>query len=779
MTAIEGERAEGREGEPASGRAGAPKRGRWPGRAVRVLVGLSLGLAAAEGLFWFRDRGAFPHVNLYEPDAELGLRLRPGASQRLVLGANPVTKVRVNREGHRGADWPPPSPGETIVVGDSQVFGLGVEEHETFSAALGRKLGASVLNAGVPTYGPPEFLRVVERSLAARQIGTVVYVVNLANDLFEAERPNTARHVNWDGWAVRRERAPASVVAYPGRALLMRESHAVYALRRWLYGGAAAAVDPGLPSEGGWRDLVGAGEALASEQVRAERETARLTVARANEIKARADDVAKAQERVDKLIGRHVDQGLQSKDEIDDIDNKTLMTYRAGRADPGDIVGEARSIEEGRSVVATAAMIREGARLRAAYERRLRELAAKNPKVGAEAAPALDERDRGLEELEQRQTAPREIVRAASPMAKQLAAVKAACDARGARLLVVALPLDVQVSPEEWRKYGQAPIDMAEARVLVDDVVGSARSAGALALDASAALAAAEPGAFLAGDLHMTPKGHEALAGAVAEALTRPPPPPLAAPRGGLPPGRSRVPIVDEWSYKEHSPYDLSDIEPPNIWEGGHCSVHKRREWFRVSCVNHKGAPPVADAVVVEGGGGEAYSPMLDPEGWSSKKGPDLVSIVAPLAPGERLVADVRWATYEKRVTLDWSNAEDLEPSLHVGPERRLETPVRRSEREATYCACRKKVQLSDQEKCDLRQIADDPDCLRTYADDCAGLLSCLAGSASHPPRCAPGYANAGARERCLKLCGEGAPCESGVCTAWQGGNVCMGGAPP
>ena len=42
---------------------------------------------------------------------------------------------------------------------------------------------------------------------------------------------------------------------------------------------------------------------------------------------------------------------------------------------------------------------------------------------------------------------------------------------------------------------------------------------GIVAIDASPALVAAEPGAFLYGDIHMTAKGHAALAEAIAKAL--------------------------------------------------------------------------------------------------------------------------------------------------------------------------------------------------------------------------------------------------------------------
>jgi hypothetical protein len=62
---------------------------------------------------------------------------------------------------------------------------------------------------------------------------------------------------------------------------------------------------------------------------------------------------------------------------------------------------------------------------------------------------------------------------------------------------------------------------MGDVRSLTDDVLATAASLGLDAVDARPALAAAEPGAFLNGDLHLSPKGHRAVANALAEALRR------------------------------------------------------------------------------------------------------------------------------------------------------------------------------------------------------------------------------------------------------------------
>src|SRR5262245_9314336 len=124
-------------------------------RVLQALVGVTAGLVLAEGAFYVRDHGAFPHLNLYAADERLGVRLLAGASQRLSgVRDAPVTSVRINTDGLRGSNLPAASDDEVIVIGDSQVFGLGVEEHEAVSAELARSLGRNVINAGVPTYGP-------------------------------------------------------------------------------------------------------------------------------------------------------------------------------------------------------------------------------------------------------------------------------------------------------------------------------------------------------------------------------------------------------------------------------------------------------------------------------------------------------------------------------------------------------------------------------------------------------------------------------------------------
>jgi acetyltransferase AlgX (SGNH hydrolase-like protein) len=537
---------------------------------LRAAAGIALAIGIAEAAFHFHDHGAFPHLNGYVSDAQLGVRLRPSASQRIALGENnPITSVRVNREGLRGADLPAPTEGEILVVGDSQVFGLGVEEQETASAELGRILGGPlVINAGVPTYGPPEYNGVVQEMLAQRRITTVVYVVNLIDDLFEASHPNTERHAVWDGWAVRKETAPGAITTFPGRDILFRRSHLVYAFRSRLRSGPQI-DDRGFATESAAPDLVLASARARDERDRAERETKPLKEKRHRELEDATTRLLAAEVELERLaIATFSPPGGVYKFSLPGVTNEV---YRQSRNNPGDhevsyhalgVMGSERSDTNWQQAMEK--VVLNGGEVRREMEARIRVFAELAPQVaagdwrsangggGGNGSPSawvregfpgsfsgnpnmIDELRKGREHplvraLEQRnalkqrvealRAAPAEIIQAWSPLTPLLREAKAACDAHGARLLVVALPMDVQVSPDEWNKYGATNrIDMAPTKILIDDVVASAEAIGALGLDATPALAQAEPGAFLGRDNHLSTRGHKALAEAIARSL--------------------------------------------------------------------------------------------------------------------------------------------------------------------------------------------------------------------------------------------------------------------
>jgi len=90
-----------------------------------------------------------------------------------------------------------------------------VNDDETFSAQLQKLTGRTVINAGVPTYGLEEYLRVAVELIKSRHPSVVVLVINYANDPFELNRPNTQRQQSL-GWLgpLRAETAPARVFPF-------------------------------------------------------------------------------------------------------------------------------------------------------------------------------------------------------------------------------------------------------------------------------------------------------------------------------------------------------------------------------------------------------------------------------------------------------------------------------------------------------------------------------------------------------------------------------------
>lgn len=464
-----------------------------------MLGAVVAGLGVGELVFRSRDDGAFPHLRCYVPDPELGLRLEPGRVEKIRFGGAPTTTVRINSEGLRGGELPAPTPDDVLVLGDSQAFGLGVEENETFAAVLAKKLGRTVVDAGVPTYGPLEYALQAERRLAARPARTVVVLLAFQNDFFEASRPNGTRHAAWDGWAVRKESAPDRVFSFPGRALLYRESHLFYALRRTLHTEAGAGVTR-VASGGTVADFL-----PLSAQVDLDRENER---AQRQALTREADPLLGATQRrgdADTLIGMLRPDELSSEQGY--VKQRALV--RASTAHPGDIVEEGLGEgEEALSITATAKMIAEGARLRDELARRWWEKNGKTVTESRELAIALH-------------TKLAELRVASNPIAPALARIAARCKAAGARLVVAGLPTDTMVTPEAFAKYGEAPVDTAPIAHLADDLRLATEAAGATWVDLLPTLQPLGLAGWLPKEFHLSAQGHAKVAERLAAVVAR------------------------------------------------------------------------------------------------------------------------------------------------------------------------------------------------------------------------------------------------------------------
>lgn len=775
------------------------RRPRWRRALVisaQLLLGLGLGAAIAEYAFDLRDDGAFPHVNFYVADPELGVRLEPGASMRFQLRQNPVATIHVNQLGYRGGDWPAPSAQDILVVGDSQVFGLGVDDDATFSARLASSAGRPVLNAGVPTYGPREYLATAREVLATRKVATVVVALNFVNDPFELDRPNSTRHAVWDGWAVRKETAPAEVLEFPGRRWLFARSHAVYALRRWLHerGSASApeavdvGVDPtldlGTPSEGGLHDLVLASKTADRQVADREAEATRELLAASRRAASLDSEIASKRDDLDSLVTQ------ASKYRFDYFQNEVA------RSRPGDIVND-NSSEEGRSVVVTAAMIREAARTRDKLLADL--LKAEEKQAGERPAHAILASQETLVAEQQRlrqqiATGVAPILRPPSQFRGYLEEFKALCDQHGAELVVVALPIDVQVDPREWAKYGvtDAP-DMRESLVLLADLLADARDLGLRGLDATTSLRAAEPGAFLDHDIHMTARGHAALAEALTATLAAPAPAPVQGPRPGLPRGRSFVPTAGEWASAAALPV-TGDIDTG-------CTLQTQREWVRLQCPSRSrydnyrhlmlgpGVTPATMvltandtlAVVTPMTIGQPFAVRVMSKGKSKRggsRGSFELTLTAVAGPDDL-------PRYSATVTEAAFKLDDGFRSLDLDRLRDLFTPIQslcdchRERHQEHVCDAAAEPPQTDTAACPLACSslwADQrliPACLAAYSK-CDERLACAQSDPLFPITCPEGQIHAFANNACFVVCDAEHPCASGTCTPWHGGSVCV-----
>jgi len=710
-----------------------------------IALGLLTGCLLAEGMFRLRDDGAFPHLNVYAPDDTLGVALLPGATQRTRVAPNPVCDVRINEAGLRGGPLPAPSAENVLVVGDSQVFGLGVQEGETFSAKLEgllAKPGRRVINAGIPTYGPLEYNAMASLWLEKTGAKTLIYVVNLANDLFEAARPNTERHKVWDGWAVRAPTAPLHVTQFPGRSWLFRESHAFFHLRRvWYSARYPQLEDAAFETDGTWRDLVGEAEALAALRADMDRERQRRA-------RSYSSEVSYA-EKSHRLAELRLIQALY--DEFTHSDGDKAVLIGLATATPGDIVAPAPG-EEAPTVKASVLQIRRGAEFRLELEKKLRDLAA-SKSTAKEAVQAFDETQRRRLEA---QADALKVARRSGPIVKRIEEAKAIADSKGAALVVAILPIDVEVSAEEWKKYDAAPIDLAPLKVLHDDLVEATRDLGARAVDLTAALGAAEPGAFLDRDLHMTPKGHAAVAEAIAKTLSAKPP---AVFNPSLPLGRSWLPTDAEYDHYKEMAVTGSTASG--------CETKKVREWLRLRC-KQRGVigPKPKGARVLQGGHGDAVISLYD----------DVLTVIVPIEPGDTLEAELVWEGETRALRIEWPE-KDMpiwRDGQHISEAKKsgaVSPAAPGGEAAEAICACHKKV--TGAASCGGLSASPEPSCKATYGDDCEKLLACASGHPLWMPRCAEGEVNVGAMHRCRARCDE-SKCASGSCVAQHGVQVCV-----
>jgi hypothetical protein len=531
---------------------------------------------------------------------------------------------------------------------------------------------------------------------------------------------------------VRIETAPEQVTSFPGRGWLYGRSHAFFALRKWLYEQQVDFDDAAFASEGGWQDITKKGEHASEQRKIRRQEFIRLARFRDTETRAAERKLMRAQLAVERAM----------YDEVIGNDWTLSNRLRAARAKPGDIVTSAPG-EGGRPLAATAEQIRNSVRYRDKLEKELRQIAATaQGKKKTHIEDVLSRRDNIAKEAEILRTAPLALVRASTPVSDAVEEAHKLCKEHGAKLWVVALPLDVMVSDEEWKKYDGEPVDMTGSDVLLGDIVAHADSIGAQGVNVTAALRKAEPGAFLARDLHMSASGHEAVAAAIASAMKAPHQPLVAR---SLPAGRSRVPQPDHWRLRKETIVMGSDAAG--------CETKLHREWLRVRCTKRKDGDPTPAGVRIVEGGEDALAMHYG----------GVTTLIAPVVEGSRVLADFYWDDGSRRqLTAQWSAGDAYAETFKLDKvaDEPAPAPPPQAKR---LCGCFKK--LSKAKSCEPLLAAPDAHCDATYADDCAALIGCAQGDPVFPPDCPKGQISAGGTGHCVActkaLCGPEVPVTS------------------
>lgn len=130
-----------------------------------------------------------------------GIPMTPNGRRAWALPANTTmvetnVAVRVNSYGLRGPNVSPREPDEVrlLTLGDSSVFGFGVEESRVFGAVAAAELSerwgrtVSEVNGGTPGYTSVQALAVLE-DVGARVDPTHVIIATLWSDLFQTDTP--------------------------------------------------------------------------------------------------------------------------------------------------------------------------------------------------------------------------------------------------------------------------------------------------------------------------------------------------------------------------------------------------------------------------------------------------------------------------------------------------------------------------------------------------------------------------------------------------------------
>jgi lysophospholipase L1-like esterase len=151
------------------------------------------------------------------PDPELEFSFQPGYEGRMTLAGEYDVPFRINAQGLRDDhEYAAEHPGTTriLLVGDSFVFGVGVELQDSLGKQLERALNESglaqpveVVAAGVPSYGLDAYALLIERWVPRLHPDLAIVALYPGNDLLDYELKATDPRIVIEGMLVGKRQA--------------------------------------------------------------------------------------------------------------------------------------------------------------------------------------------------------------------------------------------------------------------------------------------------------------------------------------------------------------------------------------------------------------------------------------------------------------------------------------------------------------------------------------------------------------------------------------------
>jgi hypothetical protein len=208
----------------------APARTRaWWSTGWRILAGIVTGLSLSECIYSHTAAGTHVHLNRYQAHPVRGFGFQPDVCQRHRL-EDKITEICTDKLGFRNPAQAWNRPNEILLLGDSQVMGLGVEYEQSMAAILEKQSHKNVYSAAIPDYGPREYQLLLEELVPKLHPKQVILVYSFNTDVIDqAFRVSSTMAVS-HGWLIHKAKINEQNWILPIKLELMNHSHILYRL---------------------------------------------------------------------------------------------------------------------------------------------------------------------------------------------------------------------------------------------------------------------------------------------------------------------------------------------------------------------------------------------------------------------------------------------------------------------------------------------------------------------------------------------------------------------